>query len=53
VCTAHDLFAELSVRLRRVPAEYAAHHRVRVPARTKARIAAAAIARRGRPVGIR
>ncbi|MFW6773611.1 phytoene/squalene synthase family protein [Nocardioides sp. CPCC 205120] len=49
VCTAHDLFAELSARLRRTPAEALRHQRVRVPPVVKARLAAAAVARRGRP----
>ncbi|MGV9859801.1 phytoene/squalene synthase family protein [Gordonia sp. NPDC003425] len=49
VCTAHDLFAELSARLRATPAVLAAHHRVRVPNMVKFRLAAAAAMRRGQP----
>ncbi|RPA64857.1 phytoene/squalene synthase family protein [Gordonia oryzae] len=49
VCTAHDLFAELSARLRTVAPEDAVTARVRVPGPVKARIAAAAAVRRGYP----
>ncbi|MBD1320120.1 squalene/phytoene synthase family protein [Gordonia hankookensis] len=49
VCTAHDLFAELARRLRATPPHVACRSRVRVPAPTKARIAAVAAARRGVP----
>ncbi|MEO9329359.1 phytoene/squalene synthase family protein [Gordonia aurantiaca] len=49
VCTAHDLFAELTARLRRSSAAEARRRRVRVPHAQKARIAAAAVARRGIP----
>lgn len=49
VCTAHDLFAELSVRLRAVSAEQARRERVRVPNPVKAKIAASALLRRGMP----
>ncbi|MEP9393119.1 squalene/phytoene synthase family protein [Gordonia sp. VNQ95] len=49
VCTAHDLFAELAVGLRGVPAAEAARRRIRVSTPGKVRIAAAAMARRGRP----
>ncbi len=49
VCTAHDLFAELSIRLRATPAARAADTRVRVPTPVKVRIAAAAAWRRGCP----
>lgn len=49
VCTAYDLFAELSVRLRETPPEEAVTRRVRIPAAGKARIAAAAALRRGIP----
>lgn len=50
VCTAHDLFAALSERLRRTPVEEARRARVRVPHPVKARIAAAALLRDGRPL---
>ena len=49
VCTAHDLFAELTRRLRATTAAQARLTRVRVPAPEKARIAARAALRRGRP----
>ncbi len=49
VCTAHDLFAELSKRLRAVSAADARRERVRVPNPVKARIAASALLRRGMP----
>lgn len=49
VCVAHDLFAALSDRLRSVAAADAAGRRVRVSTPAKAAIAAAAVARRGRP----
>lgn len=49
VCTAHDLFAELTARLRESSASEARLNRVRVPNAGKARIAAAAVARRGMP----
>ncbi|WP_241548518.1 phytoene/squalene synthase family protein [Gordonia alkanivorans] len=49
VCTAHDLFAELTARLRESSAAEARLNRVRVPSAGKARIAAAAVARRGMP----
>jgi 15-cis-phytoene synthase len=49
VCAAHDLFAELSVRLRRTPAEELRSRRVRVPQPVKARIVAAAALRGGMP----
>lgn len=45
VQVAHDLFAELSRRLRRTPAAVLRHRRVRVPDLVKARIATAALAR--------
>ncbi|MGW0035402.1 phytoene/squalene synthase family protein [Gordonia sp. NPDC003376] len=49
VCVAHDLFGELSVRLRAAPARLAVRRRVRVPAPVKLRIAAGAVFRRGIP----
>lgn len=49
VCTAHDLFAELSRRLRATPPETAVRDRVRVPDSVKLRLAAAAALRRGQP----
>ncbi|MBD0860578.1 squalene/phytoene synthase family protein [Gordonia sp. zg691] len=49
VCTAHDLFAELTARLRESSAAQARRNRVRVPNAGKARIAASAVARRGIP----
>ncbi|WP_148613089.1 phytoene/squalene synthase family protein [Nocardioides rubriscoriae] len=49
VCAAHDLFAELSVRLRATPAAELRRRRVRVPGVVKARIVSGAVARRGRP----
>ncbi|ATD72567.1 MULTISPECIES: phytoene/squalene synthase family protein [Gordonia] len=49
VCTAHDLFAELTARLRESSAAEARRQRVRVPNAGKAKIAAAAVARRGMP----
>ncbi len=48
-CAAHDLFAELAVRLRATPAAELRHRRVRVPGAVKARLAARAAVRRGRP----
>ena len=49
VCAAHDLFADLSARLRRTPAASLHQHRVRVPNPVKARLVAAALLRGGRP----
>jgi phytoene/squalene synthetase len=49
VCAAHDLFADLSSRLRRTPAAALHQHRVRVPNPVKARLVAAALLRGGRP----
>ncbi len=49
VCVAHDLFCELSHRLRETPAADLRRRRVRVPGPAKARLAAAAVARDGRP----
>ena len=49
VCAAHDLFAELSARLRRTPAEVLRARRVRVPQPVKARVVAAAVLRGGMP----
>ncbi|AZG46583.1 phytoene/squalene synthase family protein [Gordonia insulae] len=49
VCTAHDLFAALSTRLRDTPADVALRQRVRVSSAAKARIATAAALRRGQP----
>ncbi|MGV9713615.1 phytoene/squalene synthase family protein [Gordonia sp. NPDC003424] len=49
VCAAHDLFAELSRRLRVTDPDTACRTRVRVPGPQKARIAAAAAVRRGIP----
>lgn len=49
VCAAHDLFAELSARLRRTPPDELVRARVRVPDPLKARLVAAAVLRRGRP----
>ncbi|MDT9591461.1 phytoene/squalene synthase family protein [Nocardioides zeae] len=49
VCTAHDLFAELSARLRRTTAAEACAQRVRVPGPVKARLAARALLADGRP----
>lgn len=49
VCAAHDLFSELSARLRATPAAQLRTRRVRVPGPVKARIVAGAVARRGRP----
>lgn len=45
VALAHDLFADLAVRLRRTPAEQLVRARVRVPNPVKARIALAAVVR--------
>ncbi|MDS1113524.1 squalene/phytoene synthase family protein [Gordonia westfalica] len=53
VCTAHDLFAELTARLRESSASEARRQRVRVPNAGKAKIAAGAVARRGMPRGAR
>ncbi|WLP88783.1 squalene/phytoene synthase family protein [Gordonia sp. NB41Y] len=50
VCVAHDLFAELSARLRATPARVAARHRVRVSGPVKLRIAARVVFRGGMPV---
>ncbi|HEY9311345.1 phytoene/squalene synthase family protein [Williamsia sp.] len=49
VCAAHDLFAELTRRLRETSPVEARHRRVRVPTPEKVRIAASAALRRGRP----
>ncbi|QVT78327.1 15-cis-phytoene synthase [Nocardioides aquaticus] len=49
VCVAHDLFSELSRRLRETPVADLRRRRVRVPGPAKARLAAAALARDGRP----
>ncbi|MEO9321909.1 squalene/phytoene synthase family protein [Nocardioides sp. C4-1] len=49
VCAAHDLFAELSARLRSTPAEELRRRRVRVPGPVKARLVTGAYLRRGRP----
>jgi phytoene synthase len=49
VCAAHDLFAELSTRLRRTPAGELRVRRVRVPQPVKARVVAAAVVRGGMP----
>lgn len=49
VCTAHDIFAELSRRLRNTPPEVACRTRIRVTDPEKARIAAGAAIRRGLP----
>ncbi|MGV9795403.1 phytoene/squalene synthase family protein [Gordonia sp. NPDC003422] len=49
VCTAHDIFADLSRRLRSTPPEIACRTRIRVPGPDKARIAAGAALRRGQP----
>ncbi|WP_043644451.1 phytoene/squalene synthase family protein [Nocardioides alkalitolerans] len=49
VRAAHDLFAELSTRLRRTPAAEIPLRRVRVPGPVKARIAAGAVLRNGHP----
>ncbi|WP_220451342.1 phytoene/squalene synthase family protein [Nocardioides dongkuii] len=49
VCAAHDLFAELSARLRATPAPEIARRRVRVPHAVKARMIAGAVLRGGRP----
>lgn len=49
VCAAHDLFAELSARLRRTPAAELRRRRVRVPDPLKARLVAAAYLRGGLP----
>lgn len=49
VCAAHDLFAELSGRIRRTPAPELARRRIRVPDPVKARLVAAAALRGGRP----
>lgn len=51
VCAAHDLFAELSRRLRRTPAAQLRTQRVRVPAPVKARLVAEAALRGGMPSG--
>lgn len=48
VTVAHDLFAELSARLRSAPVDRLRHTRVRVPGAVKARIVAAAVARSAR-----
>lgn len=49
VCTAHDLFSELAVRLRRTSPVEARDRRVRVPGAVKARLAAGALLRDGLP----
>ncbi|MEI5674755.1 MULTISPECIES: phytoene/squalene synthase family protein [unclassified Nocardioides] len=49
VCAAHDLFADLSARLRRTPAERLCRERVRVPDPRKARLVAGVLLRSGRP----
>lgn len=49
VCAAHDLFGELSRRLREVPVTELRRRRVSVPTTTKARLVARAAARGGRP----
>ncbi|WP_205471802.1 squalene/phytoene synthase family protein [Nocardioides sp. SYSU D00038] len=49
VCAAHDLFAELSARLRATPASEIPHRRVRVPDPVKVRLLAGAALRGGRP----
>jgi phytoene/squalene synthetase len=49
VCAAHDLFAELSARLRATPPHEIRHRRVRVPQPVKARLVAAAVLRGGQP----
>lgn len=49
VCAAHDLFSDLSARLRRTPAQDLVATRVRVPDPVKARLVAAAVLRGGRP----
>jgi len=53
VCPPHDLFAELTARLRESSATEARRTRVRVPSAGKAKIAAAAVARRGMPRAVR
>ncbi|GAC66956.1 phytoene/squalene synthase family protein [Gordonia soli] len=50
VCAAHDLFAELTDRLRASTPSRARAFRVRVPTPMKLRIVAAAARRRGRPI---
>ncbi len=45
VALAHGLFAELSARLRKTPADQLVQHRIRVPNPVKARIALAAVVR--------
>lgn len=45
VRVAHGLFAELSRRLRQVPAHLLPHHRVRVPGAVKARVVASCLVR--------
>ena len=52
VCTAHDLFAELTRRLRVTPPAEVRRRRVRVPTPEKVRIAASAALRRGRPLSV-
>jgi 15-cis-phytoene synthase len=49
VCAAHDLFAELSARLRATAPHELRHRRVRVPQPVKARLVSAAVLRGGRP----
>ena len=49
VCAAHDLFADLSARLRVTPAEQLRRSRVRVPDPVKARLVGAAMLRGGVP----
>ncbi|WP_028463241.1 phytoene/squalene synthase family protein [Nocardia sp. 348MFTsu5.1] len=52
VCTAHDLFAELTRRLRATAPAEVRYCRVRVPTPEKVRIAASAALRRGRPLNV-
>ncbi|GAA1904923.1 squalene/phytoene synthase family protein [Nocardioides lentus] len=49
VCAAHDLFGELSARLREVPVTELRRRRVSVPRARKARLVAAVVARSGLP----
>ena len=49
VCAAHDLFADLSARLRATPAAQLRERRVRVPHPVKARLVAAVVLRGGLP----
>jgi phytoene synthase len=50
VCAAHDLFAQLSARLRATPSSELTSRRVRVPTPAKARVLGGAVLRRGRPL---